>query len=105
MKILLILKRGPKTMEAQRALEMAREMAALGHQVSLFLLQEGVHLARRVAGEPDSLWPEGLAVQVLAQDLSLRGFGPDWLRESVLLGSYESLVELIEKSDRVIGVL
>ncbi len=110
MKIGLLLKSGPGTDNAGRALQTAEDMLAKGHSVSLFLLQEGVRfcsLGTRTPGPVDlrKLMDMKAEVHVLSDDARLRGIEVGTAGQEVLTGSYESLVDLMDSCDRVIGIL
>jgi sulfur relay (sulfurtransferase) complex TusBCD TusD component (DsrE family) len=109
MKIAVLLKSGPSTAEADRALNVANEMLSQKHSVSLCLLQDAVHL-----GRPDmrcfssvslqSLIENDLTVHVLIHDCALRGISSTVANKSILAGDYDSLIDLLESSDRVVGI-
>lgn len=78
MKIAVLLKSGPGTENAERALQTASDMLAQGHTVSLFLMQEGVRFCCPDPGlskviNIQKLIGENLDVHVLTQDAQLRG--------------------------------
>ncbi|MFO7752887.1 MAG: DsrE family protein [Desulfobacteraceae bacterium] len=110
MKITVLLKSGPFTAEADRALRSASDMLAMGHSVHLYLLQDAVNFCRADIKDSSSqdmggLIDEKLKVYVLIQDAGLRGIDVDSVSLPVSGGDYESIVELVESSDRVIGLL
>ena len=110
MKIAILLKSAPFTEEADRALQTASDMLAQGHSVSLFLLQEAVRFCGSRLKRTDSmdlrrLIENNLEVQVLTQDADMRGIEVSTSGQSILSGSYESLIELLETSERVVGIL
>jgi sulfur relay (sulfurtransferase) complex TusBCD TusD component (DsrE family) len=110
MKIAILLKSGPCTDEADRALQTAEDLLAQGHTVSLFLLQEAVRFCHPVTKRSDSmdlrrLTDKKLDVHVLSQDAKLRGMDVTSISQSISEGSYESLIDLLESSDRVVGLL
>jgi sulfur relay (sulfurtransferase) complex TusBCD TusD component (DsrE family) len=110
MKIAILLKNGPCTDEAARALQTAGDMLSQGHTVSLYLLQEAVHLCRQgmtCSGSIDlqSLIKKNLRVHVLTHDAELRGISVPSADQAISGGSYESLIDLMESCDRVVGVL
>ena len=109
MKIAILLKSGPCTDEAGRALQTAADMLAQGHTVSLFLLQEAVRFCRAGRQCPNytdiqELIGKNLEVHVLARDAGLRGINTPSAGEAVSDGSYESLVDLMVTCDRVVGI-
>lgn len=109
MKVAILLKSGPETLEAERTLSIASDMLSQGHAVTLCLLQDAVHLCRsrtqfHSAAHLRTLLEKQLTLQALKQDCSLRGIDP--MSESIAMntGDYSSLIDLIESSDRVIGI-
>jgi sulfur relay (sulfurtransferase) complex TusBCD TusD component (DsrE family) len=110
MKITILLKSAPLTDEANRALRTVSDMLAQGHSVSLFLLQEAVRFCASPVKRSDSmdlkpLIENNLKVHVLAQDASMRGIELFPSAQPISAGSYESLVELLDSSEQVIGLL
>ena len=110
MKIAILLKSGPSTAEAERALTLASDMLSQGHSVSLYLLQDAVHLCRPGLRFPSctklqSIMERNLAVHALKQDCSLRGIDPMLGDKAIPAGDYDNLIDLLESSDRVIGIL
>jgi sulfur relay (sulfurtransferase) complex TusBCD TusD component (DsrE family) len=110
MKIAILLKSGPGTDAAARALEMAADMLAQGHSVSLYLLQEAIRfchsgLKGSNSKELQELIEKKLDVHVLTQDAELRGIDVPSADQAVSGGSYESLVDLMASCDRVVGIL
>jgi sulfur relay (sulfurtransferase) complex TusBCD TusD component (DsrE family) len=110
MKIAILLKSGPGTDAAARALQTAADMLAQGHSVSLYLLQEAVrfcHSGLKCSNFNglQELIGKKLDVHVLAQDAELRGIDGPSAGQAVSDGSYESLVDLMAACDRVVGIL
>jgi sulfur relay (sulfurtransferase) complex TusBCD TusD component (DsrE family) len=110
MKIAILLKSAPCTDEANRALQTAQDLLAQGHTVSLFLLQEAVRFCQPVtkcseAMDLRRLTDKNLEVHVLSQDAKLRGLDLTSVGQPISEGSYESLIELLESCDRVVGLL
>jgi len=108
MKIAILLKNGPCTDEAGRALQTADDMLAQGHTVSLYLLQEAVRFCHPRAecsntAKLEDLISKNLEVNVLAHDAELRGIAA--AGSVVTDGSYDSLVDLMTSCERVIGIL
>jgi sulfur transfer complex TusBCD TusB component (DsrH family) len=110
MKIAILLKSGPGTPETERTLLIASGMLSQGHEVTLCLLQDAVHLCRSgnqflAVSQLPTLLKNQLRLQVLKQDCSLRGINS--MSESIPMnmGDYSSLIDLIDSSDRVIGIL
>jgi sulfur relay (sulfurtransferase) complex TusBCD TusD component (DsrE family) len=110
MKIAILLKSAPCTDEADRALQTAADMLAQGHSVNLYLLQEAVRFCGPGMKCSNSmglqeLIEKSIEVHVLTRDAELRGINAPCAGQAILDGSYESLVDLMEACDRVIGIL
>lgn len=110
MKIAMLLKSGPSTDNAGRALQAADDMMAQGHAVSLYLLQEAVRFRQPREGCPNTaklqeLIAKKLEVNVLTQDADLRGIDVAAAGSAISNGTYDSLVDLMASSDRVVGIL
>jgi sulfur relay (sulfurtransferase) complex TusBCD TusD component (DsrE family) len=110
MKITILLKNGPCTDEAGRALQTAADMLAQGHTVSLFLLQEAVRFCPPGRQCPqyadfEELVGKNLEIHVLSHDAELRGIDGPAAGALISDGSYESLVDLMVSCDRVVGIL
>jgi len=110
MKIVILLKNEPCTPEADRALQTAADMLAQGHTVNLFLVQEAVRFCHPGMTSSNSmglqeLTEESLEVHVLISDAKLRGITASSTGGLILEGSYESLVDLMESCDRIVGIL
>jgi len=110
MQILILVKSGPTTGEAERALATVGQLLTQGHSVALFLLQEAVHLGRIGTGLPAAvklrdLIEQGATVHLSTDDLRLRGFGLESADGAIRPGTYDQLIRLMETSDRVIGLL
>lgn len=110
MKLLILLKSGPDTVEAERILTTASDMLSQGHSVALCLLQDAVHFSRAELQTPvvsrlKTLIDRNLVVQALLSDCSLRGITPPSDTNRIATGDYSSIVNLIESADRTIGIL
>ncbi len=110
MKIAVLLKSKPYTDEAARALQTVSDLLSSGHDVTLYLLQEAVRFCQPRVGSPDSpqlqtLIAKGLKVYALDNDTKLRGIDMASIDQNIMEGSYNSLVELMESCDRVVGIL
>jgi sulfur transfer complex TusBCD TusB component (DsrH family) len=110
MKVLILLKSGPDTVEAERTLTTASDMLSQGHSVTLCLLQDAVNFCRAglqfpAASRLQSLMDRNLVVQALLPDCSLRGITPPSDASRIATGDYSSMVDLIESADRTIGIL
>jgi sulfur relay (sulfurtransferase) complex TusBCD TusD component (DsrE family) len=110
MKVAILLKSGPCTNEAERAFLTAADLLAQGYSVSLFLLQEAVRLSGPPVGGPTSpslqeLFGQDLDVYVLTRDAVLRGLTEPPVYPEISGATYDSLVDIMDSSDRVIGLL
>jgi len=110
MKTVILLKNGPGTDEAGRAFQTTADLLAQGHTVNLYLLQEAVRFCRPDMKCSNSMGLEdligkNLEVHVLTRDAELRGIDGPSADQTVLDGSYESLVDLMDSCDRVVGIL
>jgi len=104
MKIAILLKSAPGTAEAARALQTAADMLAQSHTVSLYLLQDAVRLCCGSTGL-QSLIDKTFKVNVFTHDAELRGITLPSAGQAIQGGSYETLVDLMESSDQVVGIL
>src|SRR5262245_12612124 len=103
---LLIESKGPLD-GGDYSFELAGQLREAGHNVSLYLLQDGVFAARRQFEAGDKLLSAAKARQVslLADEVSLRqrGITRERLAETVRVSSMDELVDLLmEKSDKAI---
>jgi sulfur transfer complex TusBCD TusB component (DsrH family) len=110
MKMLILLKSGPDSVEAERTLTTASDLLSQGHSITLCLLQEAVHFCRGELQFPamsrlQTLMDRNLDVQDLLSDCSLRGITPPSDTSRITAGDYSSMVDLIESADRTIGLL
>ena len=110
MKIAILLKSGPASVEAQRVMQVAADMMSQGDTVHLYLLQDAVHLSRPAlkTGLTETLGKlidDGLQVGFLTKDAELRGIDLSAVPENISGGTYDTLVDLVTSSDRVIGLL
>jgi len=110
MKMAILLKSGPRTDEAKAAIRIASEILEQGHEAHVYLLQEAVRYCHPGAAISDrkaleKLMDKGLNVHVLASDAQLRGVDVSCEEGDFVKGSYDSLIELLETSDRVVGIL
>ena len=110
MKMLILLKSGPDTMEAERTMTTASDMLSQGHSVTLCLVQDAVHFCRGELQSPvvsrlRTLMDRNLVVKALEPDCSLRGIMPPSDTSRIATGDYSSMVDLIESADRTIGIL
>jgi sulfur relay protein TusB/DsrH len=87
--------------------ELARQLRAAGHNVSLYLVQDAVFAARRTfeAGQKLVSGAKADNVALLADEISLRqrGLTRDRLSDAVRVSTMDELVDLLmEKSDKAI---
>lgn len=101
---LIVASRDPLEFQDGRfPLESARKLAARGHEVHLFLIENGVFFARRSpdSGLLDQLGDQG--VRILAEDVSLRqrGIGPERIAPQVEVADLDVFLDLLmEKCER-----
>ncbi|MBW2430370.1 MAG: hypothetical protein PVH74_04750 [Desulfobacterales bacterium] len=110
MKIAVLLKSGPSSVEAHRALRVTSDMLSQGHTVYLYLLQDAVHFCQpdienASSIELNRLVGEKLRVNFLIQDAELRGIDVKSVKKETPAGNFETLMDLMESSDQVIGLL
>lgn len=87
--------------------ELGRQLREAGHDVSLYLVQDGVFTARRRFESGAKLLASAKAqnISLLADDVSLRqrGITRERLAEPVRVSTMDELVDLLmEKSDKAI---
>ncbi|MFT5049969.1 MAG: putative peroxiredoxin [Chlamydiales bacterium] len=95
-KYLFIESRDPfECSDVKQQWDLAGELAGLGNEVTMFLVQNGVFAARSGA-RVDTLGP-AVGITVLVDDFSLseRGISPERLRESVSVSNADALTDLI----------
>ena len=110
MKIVVLLKSAPSSVKAHRALQVTADMLSQGHSMNLYLLQDAVRfcqpdLKNALSNEFNRLVDEKLKVSFLVQDAELRGIDVKSVKQEISGGDFESLMDLMESSDRVIGLL
>ena len=101
---LFIESRNPWESNAVRAsYDLARELAGAGHEVTVFLVQNGVMPARRGAEDVGLQTVVG-SVKVLADDFSLRerAIQPDGLIAGVAAAPIEIVVDALAKGVRTL---
>ena len=107
--ILLMISSLPRSMEAQRALHLARTLHAQGRAIVVVLLQDGVLAA---VGTDPTRDPEGLAVLMslgvpiyaCEHDLILRGFAPQDMLPNGQAVNDQRIVDLMLADDtRTLG--
>jgi sulfur relay (sulfurtransferase) complex TusBCD TusD component (DsrE family) len=102
---LLIASRDPYThVSAQRCFELASTLAGEGHQVTLFLIQNGVFPARPGSGSSRLTELARRGIRVLADDFSLRerGIPESGLAAGVAPASIEVVIEALESGARAL---
>ena len=109
--ILVLIAGAPGSGKAADALKLAAAIRAQGNGVSVFLVQDAVLCAVR-EGDTEAhrllhqVASDGVTFSCLAEDLAMRGHGPDDLLAQVQPSDYGHLVDLMTgQFDRVIGVL
>ncbi len=85
-------------------IDLAANLAANGHDVTVFLVQNGVFLARRGAQRGDQLGMHKARITLLADDFSLRerGIGADQLSPDVSPSPLESIVDRLAAGSKVL---
>ncbi len=103
-KVLCLLSSPPESTQLTWGLALAREWQKKGHAVQIGLLQDGIYTGIKGSAIiednalPDAEW------FVLADDLQLRGFSPQDLRDGVRTIDYPNLVKMMmEDADQVLG--
>ena len=92
--MIVIIKSAPDTPEGKRGIKLARDMAA-----DLFLIQNGVYFAQeeRLEGFCGTAY-------VLEDDLKLRGLKGADIEKGIRETGYDSFVDLMADSDKVVGM-
>ena len=108
MKIGMLLTAGVADESARTALRVARAARAKGHDVELFLMDDGVYAVKRgtrtpVADELASLVEGGVVVALCALNAEQRGVTKDEAVPGVLFGSQYDLAQLIDSADRFVS--
>ena len=101
---LLIESKGP-TDGGQYAFDLGRQLRDLRHDVTIYLVQDGVFAARKRFEAAEKLVAEAKTLTLLADEISLRqrGITKERLSESVRVSNMDELIDLLmEKSDKVI---
>ncbi len=103
-KVLCLISSPPQSAQGTRGLTLAREWAKKKHDVQICLLQDGIYTG--IDGSailddetlPDAKW------YVLADDLQLRGFSSQDLRQGFRTLDYPTLMKMMmEETDQVLG--
>jgi sulfur relay protein TusB/DsrH len=92
--MLVIVKSAPDTTDGKRGMKLARDMAA-----DLVLLQNGVYFAQKERLEGFC----GTAY-VLDDDARLRGLKEEDIEKEIRKLDYGSLIDLMAREDRVVGM-
>ena len=105
MKLGMLLTAGVASESARTALRLARAARTQGHDVELFLMDDGVYGVKRgkrtpVADEMASLIEGGAVVAWCALNAEQRGVTADEAGPGVLFGSQYDLAMLIGSADR-----
>jgi hypothetical protein len=95
--MVIVVRSGPATAGARRALDLCAARAARGEPTTLVLLGDAV----RVAREADAA---GATVLCLEEDAAMRGLAFDGLAQ-VRAAGYPELVDVLMSGARVIGAL
>jgi sulfur relay protein TusB/DsrH len=92
--MIVIVKSGPDTADGKRGVKLARDMAA-----NLFLIQNGVYFAQeeRLEGFCGTAY-------ALEDDLKLRGIKGTGIEKGIRKTDYDSFVDLMADSDKVVGM-
>ncbi len=103
-KVLCLISSPPESVQVTRGLALAREWVKKGNDVQICLLQDGIYTAidgSAILDEealPDAKW------YVLADDLQLRGFSSQDLRQGFRTLDYPTLMKMMmEETDQVLG--
>lgn len=89
--MILIIKNAMDSLETQQALKLAHNMEA-----DIVLLQNAVYLVQN-----EMLQDFSGNTYALGEDLQLRGIGD--IKENIKTITYEEFVDLMDKSDKVVG--
>ena len=92
--MLVIVKSAPDTADGERGIKLARDMAA-----DVVLIQNGIYFAQRERLEGFC----GTAY-VLGDDVRLRGLKDDEIERDIKKMDYESVVDLMDGEDKVVGM-
>lgn len=92
--MLVIVKSAPETADGKRAVKLARDMAA-----DLVLIQNGVYFSQR-----ERLGGFCGSVYVLEEDRRLRGLGNEEIEKDLTEITYDSLIDLMDGEDKVVGI-
>lgn len=92
--MIVIVKSAPDTPDGQRGLKLARDMAA-----DLLLLQSSVYFAQRQRLED---FPG--RVYVLEEDLRLRGLSDSQIGKGIKIIDYDTAVDLMAESEKIVGM-
>jgi sulfur relay (sulfurtransferase) complex TusBCD TusD component (DsrE family) len=107
-KIGMLLTAGVAGEGARTALRIARAARAKGHEVELFLMDDGVYAVKRgkrtpLADELASLVEGGATASLCALNAEQRGVAKDEAAPGVVFGSQYDLAQLIDSADRFLS--
>lgn len=94
--MLVIIKSAPDTPEGRRGVKIARHMSA-----DIVLLQNGVYFMQKERLEDLSFYR---TVYVLEDDRRLRGLKDQEDKKNIKKITYDSLIDLMAGSDKVVGM-
>ena len=105
--VLVWINSAPTSSNMCSAFQLAQQMHTQGRTVSIFLAQDAVLAGTRgnQSAPVISALQAGMTMYALNEDLALRGFLSDALRDGVRIADYAQLVELFEQYKQVIGAL
>ena len=105
--ILIWINSAPTSPNLCSGFQLAQQMRAQGRTVSIFLAQDAVLASIRGNQNAPviSALQAGMTMYALNEDLALRGFALDTLRDGVRVADFAQVVELFEQHDQVIGAL
>ncbi len=92
--MLLIIKSAPDTAEGKRAIKLANNMSA-----NICLMQSAVYFSQR-----ERLKGFSGTVYVIDEDRKLRGLKDEEIAPEIKKIDYDGLVDLMAKSEKVVGV-
>ena len=95
MKLAIQLASGLESEDVRTVKKLAEAALAQGHQVSLFLMDDGIYAASSL----QDLAPKGAAIALCATNALQRGLQP---MEGVLFGGQNDWAAMVHDSDRVL---
>lgn len=109
MKIGFLLYSSPESADGHTVGQLAVAFLSAGHQVSIFLMDDGVYHAAKSAGNGYSalglpqLTEQGARIALCAVTASARGLGEEQLMTRVELSSQYELSHILDESDRFLA--